>query len=151
MILLIVTVLTTAVTFSVEAFRIRIFNFFIQKNETHTVIEKQNSLNNQSVPNIDIDEFYYLAYLPQGYYYEKYTIIDGEIVIQYSDGENAILFSQYEGSINYQLDTEDANVQEILIDGNQGHLIKKVKGLFWFGLIVIIIFLSKDIYLLTKS
>lgn len=54
----------TATTFSVEAFRVKIFNFFLQKNETYTVIEKQESVNNQLIPNIDIDEFYYLAYLP---------------------------------------------------------------------------------------
>lgn len=62
--LFIVGVLMTATTFSVEAFRVKIFNFFLQKNETYTVIEKQESVNNQLIPNIDIDEFYYLAYLP---------------------------------------------------------------------------------------
>lgn len=123
----------TVITLSVEGFRIRMFNFFLEKNETFTIIEKREDESNQVRPDIELESFYYLSYLPSGYRYEKYSIFGNEIIIQYTNGDEIIIFDQDKGNANYQIDTEDAIIQEIPLGDSSGQLIKKGERimLFW--------------------
>ncbi len=123
----------TVVTMSVDAFRIGFFNFFIDKKDNYTEIEKREDLSNQGVPDIDVEDFFYLSYLPTGYSFESYTIVGDSIIIQYSSQGDNIIFNQSKGDTNYQLDTEDSDVREIPLGEGGGQLIFKDDRimLFW--------------------
>jgi hypothetical protein len=125
----------TVVTLSVDAFRNRVFNYFLEKNEVYTEIEKREEDSNQVVPDIEAESFYYFSYLPPGYRYEKHTLYGDAIMIKYTNGEETILFDQDKGEATYQLDTEDAEVREVPIGNSNGQLI--IKGdrtmLFWYN------------------
>jgi hypothetical protein len=115
----------TVVTMSVEAFRIRFFNFFIEENENYTEIEKREDVSNQGVPDIEVENFFYLSYLPTGYSFESYTVVGDSIIIQYSSGEEIIIFNQSKGDANYQIDTEGADIRGIPVGEGSGKLLLK--------------------------
>lgn len=123
----------TVVTLSVDAFRIRVFNFFLEKNESFSEIEFAENETNQEVPDIKLDSYYYLAYLPSGYQYEKYTVVGDGITIEYTNGKDIITFDQDKSGAYYQLDTEDSEVHEVVIGEKSGRLIIKEERamLFW--------------------
>jgi len=123
----------TVVTMSVDAFRIRFFNFFIDEKDNYTEIEKREDVSNQGVPDIDVEDFFYLSYLPTGYSFESYTIVGDSIIIQYSSQGDNIIFNQSKGDTNYQLDTEDSDVREVPLGEGGGQLIFKDDRimLFW--------------------
>lgn len=123
----------TVVTMSVDAFRIRFFNFFIDDRDNYTEIEKREDVSNQGIPNIEVENFYYLSYLPTGYRFESYTIVGDSMIIQYSSQEDIIVFNQSQGDANYQIDTEEADIREIPIGADSGQLILKDNRimLFW--------------------
>ena len=123
----------TVVTMSVDAFRIRFFNFFIDEKENYTEIEKREDVSNQGIPNIEVENFYYLSYVPTGYSFESYAIVGDSIIIQYSSGEDVIIFNQSIGDANYQMDTEDADIREIPLGEDSVKLVLKDDRimLFW--------------------
>jgi hypothetical protein len=95
---------------SVDAFCIHFFNFFIDEKENYTEIEKREDVSNQGVPDIEVENFFYLSYLPTGYRFKSYTIVGDSIIVQYSSQEEIIIFNQSKGDANYQIDTEDADI-----------------------------------------
>jgi|BioPla2DNA2_1021312.scaffolds.fasta_scaffold09352_7 hypothetical protein len=123
----------TVVTMSVDAFRIRFFNFFINEKENYTEIEKREDVSNQGVPDIEVENFFYLSYVPTGYSFKSYTTLGDSIVIQYSSDEETIIFNQSKGDANYQLDTEGAEIRVVPIGEGSGQLILKDDRimLFW--------------------
>jgi len=56
-------------------------------------------------------------------------------VLKYTDGENQITFTQSNAEADFQLDTENAIVNEIYINGDPGQLIIKEDKiiLFWYN------------------
>ncbi len=123
----------TVVTMSVDAFRIRFFNFFIDDKENYTEIEKREDVSNQAIPDIEAENFFYLSYLPTGYGFESYTIVGDSVIIQYSSQEEIIIFNQSKGNTNYQIDTEDSDVREVPLGEGGGQLVLKDGRimLFW--------------------
>ena len=123
----------TVVTMSVDAFRIRFFNFFIDDKDNYTEIEKREDVSNQAVPDIEAENFFYLSYLPTGFGFESYTIVGDSVIIQYSREEEIIIFNQSKGDANYQIDTEEADIREVPLGDGSGQLVLKDERimLFW--------------------
>lgn len=131
--LIILITCMTVVTMSVDAFRIRFFNFFVEEKGNYTEIEKREDESNQSIPDITQEIFFYLSYVPSGYSYKGHTIVGDIIIIQYSNKDETIIFNQSKGNANYQLDTEEAEIIEIPLEGSSGQLVLKDGRctLFW--------------------
>jgi len=132
---LLIVVSMTIATFSVDAFRVRFLNFFMDKNDTYTELGKVEDSGIQTDPNILAESYYYFTYLPESYTFEKSSILNGSILIIYSDGKNKIYFDQIEEGADYQIDTEEASVREVPIGDEIGQLIIKDNRtmLFWYS------------------
>jgi len=112
-------------TMSVEAFRIKLFNIVTEVTDKYTkvsIVEKENDL----MPQIDWDSYYALEYIPEGYTYVNNEIF-GEIkIIFYVDPSGKeIQFSQAPANPEYQIDTEDAVVTEVMVSDARGILAQK--------------------------
>lgn len=112
-------------TMSVEAFRIKLFNIVTEVTDKYTkvsIVETENGLESQ----IDWDSYYAPEYIPEGYTYSNSEYF-GEIKINfYSDASGKeIQFSQTPVNPEYQIDTEDAVVTEVIINAEKGILAQK--------------------------
>ena len=123
----------TVVTMSVEAFRVRIFNYFMEKNESYTEFRVDEVADGQSIPQLDIDQYYYPTYLPKDYTYDSYQVAGDVVMLSYSNSEDTIIFTQGSTGSVYHVDTEDAEMKEVPIGNTSGYLIDKNDGstLFW--------------------
>lgn len=120
-------------TMSVEAFRIKLFNIVTEVTDKYTkvtIIEIENGLESQ----IDWDSYYAPEYIPEGYNYSGNENF-GEIkIIYYTDAlSKEIQFSQTLVNPEYQIDTEDAVVTEVKVNGEIGILAQKegLRTLIW--------------------
>lgn len=116
---------TFVTTMSVEAFRVKLFNIVTEVTYKYTkvsIVETENGLESQ----IDWDTYYAPEYIPESYAYSNSEYF-GEIkIIFYSDTSGKeIQFSQTPLKPEYQIDTEDAVVKEVLIKGEKGFLAQK--------------------------
>lgn len=112
-------------TMSVEAFRIKLFNIVTEVTEKYTkvsIIETENGLESQ----LDWDAYYAPEYIPEGHNYSNSENF-GEIkIIFYSNvAGKEIQFSQTPVNPEYQIDTEDAIVTEIIVNAEKGFLVEK--------------------------
>ena len=112
-------------TMSVEAFRIKLFNIVTEVTDKYTkvcIVETENSLESQ----IDWDSYYAPEYIPEGYTFSNSEHF-GEIkIIFYSDTSGKeIQFSQTPVNPEYQIDTEDAVVTEVIVNAEKGILVEK--------------------------
>lgn len=123
----------TAVTMSVEAFRIRILNFFMEKNESYIEFRVDEVVDGQSIPQLDIDQYHYPAYLPEGYNYDSSQAAGDVVILSFSNSKYIIIFTQGSTGSVYHLDTEDGETKEVPIGNTSGYLIEKNDGmtLFW--------------------
>ncbi len=120
-------------TMSVEAFRIKLFNIVTEVTDKYTkvsIVETENGLESQ----IEWDSYYAPEYIPESYTYSNSEYF-GEIkIIFYSDTSGKeIQFSQTPVNPEYQIDTEDAVVTEVTVNGEKGVLVDKegLRTLIW--------------------
>lgn len=130
-ILLIIIAGISTLIFTVEAIRVRVFNYFIERNERYTEIRVEE--NDIETPELDWENYYQPTYMPEGYYFESAE--DGGLIkiLNYSDGKNQIIITQANNTAGIQIDTEDATTERININGNEGFLtIKEDRSMmFW--------------------
>ncbi len=131
-ILLIIIAGISTLIFTVEAIRVRVFNYFIERNEKYTEIRVEEE-NDIKTPELDWENYYQPTYMTKGYFFESSKGIGSIKVLKYSDGENQITFTQANNGTDFQLDTEDAVTENIIINGNEGFLIIKEDRsmIFW--------------------
>jgi len=131
-ILLIIIAGISTLIFTVEAIRVRVFNFFIERNERYTEIRVEEE-NNIDTPELDWENYYQPTYMTEGYFFESAEGIGSIKVLKYTNGENEITFTQANNGTDFQLDTEDAVTEKININGNEGFLIIKEDRsmIFW--------------------
>jgi len=131
-ILLIIIAGISTLIFTVEAIRVRVFNYFIERNERYTEIRVEEE-NDIETSELDWENYYQPTYTPEGYLFENAE--DGGLIkiLNYTDGENQITFTQAKNGTDFQLDTEDAATEKININGNEGFLtIKEDRSMiFW--------------------
>src|SRR6056297_747951 len=103
-ILLIIIAGISTLIFTVEAIRVRVFNYFIERNERYTEIRVEEE-NDIKTPELDWENYYQPTYMPEGYFFESEE--DGGLIkiLNYTDGENEILFTQANNGTDFQLDT----------------------------------------------
>ena len=121
------------VTLSVDAFRVRVFNLFQDRNDSFMEIKFTEDESNQEIPDIDIDSYYYLSYLPSEYHYKQHLVAGDGITIVYTDGKDVITFDQDTSGTSYQIDIENSETHNVIIGDNVGQLIIKSERtmLFW--------------------
>lgn len=134
--IIIATVFTIAVV-SVDALRIRVFDFLLQDEGEYRVVDSietstEDSHIKELVPD-DWKSFFYPSYLPDGYkLVETEGVVNSEglenikIIFFQNEGQDLITFSQ-ELMDNNQLlvDNEDVDSSKILINGDNAFLTSK--------------------------
>ena len=99
---------------SVDALRTRVMNFIFNARSTDTEITSVTDGKNE---NYRIGNFS-IEYIPDGFQLEKQREIDQEIYLLFENSENALIsitVSQSNGV--HSVDTEDAYIEEITING----------------------------------
>ena len=133
-IFLVILIASLAVlTVSVEAFRMKFFNLFIEKTETHTTVKVEEEID------VILDEelwqnTYWLTHLPDGYQFSSKEIFnETKLQLYTSLDDRLITFAQGEIGAVFQLDTESANMEEVDINGHKGMVSEKssMSILFW--------------------
>ena len=112
-------------TMSVEAFRIKLFNIVTEVTDKYTkvsIVETENGIESQ----VDWYSYYAPEYIPEGYTYSNSENFGDIKIIFYSDASGKeIQFSQTPVNPEYQIDTEDAVVTEVIVNGGKGILVEK--------------------------
>ncbi len=125
--LIIIVLGLVVTTLSVEALRVRVFNFITEVTEKYTSISivKDDDIVNHAV---DWQNYYAPSYTPSGYVFHRSEQFDNLKIIFYQNNSGQIIqFSQTASSTHYQVDTENAEVVDINVRGENGLLIKKEK------------------------
>lgn len=119
-------------TMSVEAFRIRFLNLFISRNDSYTEI-KVDLIGDTMIPDLDAKAFYYFSYLPDGYEFLEANELNSTIFMIYSKDEEPLYFTQSFLPTDYQLNTENALVENVMIGEYEGMFISNQNSnlLFW--------------------
>lgn len=112
-------------TMSVEAFRIKLFNIVTEVTEKYTkvsIVETENGLESQ----IDWESYYLPEYIPERYTYSKSENFGDIKIVFYSDAKGKeIQFSQTPVNPEYQIDTEEAIVADVTVNGEKAILVEK--------------------------
>jgi len=124
---LIATAVLSISLLSVEAFRTRIFNFFMEVKPEFTEFRLEESSNNTKDSwIIDWENAYLPTYIPAGYQVESSENGETFKSILLINAEGKIIdYAQYFEDASFNYDTEDANTQDITINGEAGTLILK--------------------------
>lgn len=133
LVVLILLASSIVVTVSVEAYRVKLLNFFMEMNEKYTSFEiKDKPRDVTKIPD-DWDQ-YYPSYVPTGFTLAELESFGGIEILHFKNraGETIKLTQAPIGS-NFQIDTENSKTTEVEINGFKGVIIEKENqnGLFW--------------------
>ncbi|MCD5410474.1 MAG: DUF4367 domain-containing protein [Clostridiales bacterium] len=131
MIILAICIVSAAVTMSVEAFRIRFFNMIIEINERFSTIQIEEKSTIGYIHELpqDWDEFYYPTILPRGYKLKKvFEANNTKYIIFINCQMDELYFVQGPINTDFQMDTENAKVIKVDINGMEGIIIEKEKS-----------------------
>lgn len=126
--LLIVTFSTVIV--SVQALRVQVMNFLIDSRPGYTSFQIQDKTSGSSGEKLTVNwtNTYLPAYIPSGYEVDSLTYTEPLKEITYRNQKNKNLlidFSENDSSNNIEIDTENASVKTIFVNGHKGTLIVK--------------------------
>ncbi len=122
-IFIIISVVSTISILIVEAWRIKYLNFIIEVKDKYSDISlKEVTFYNNSYKTEDIA----FGYIPEGFLVEDTKITDNHLFIQFVN-QNNLYFSLDVNSldVNLSIDTENANLREILINDGKAVLVEK--------------------------
>ncbi len=126
-----ISVLVT--TMSVDAFRIKLFNIFVEVTEKYTSMSITEK--NKVVEEVIKWESYFAPeFIPDGYELSNNESFgDVKIIYYLNDKGDEIQFSQSPVNLDFQIDTENAFVIDVKIKGNKGVLVEKnnISTLIW--------------------
>lgn len=121
-----VLLLTSAVvTFSVEAFRIKFLNLFIESENDHNTVDFIESGENIQHPS-DWKDYYYPTWLPDGY-----TLIDAQsngaskVAILMNKKNVLLIFTQNMNDLGLNIDNKDLDVEIVPINESDGYMVEK--------------------------
>lgn len=118
-------------TMSVEAYRIRFFNIITEVKEEYTQIDIEDSKDNNMLG----ESYYYPGYIPEGYKQSDIKTNEKLSLIYFENKKGEFIeFLQTELDPNFQVDTENADTEEISVNHSKGLLVIKddIKTLLWF-------------------
>lgn len=116
---------STVVTMSVEAFRVRFLNWFIESEKDHNRVEFESSNQVLELPG-EWRNYYYPTYIPEGYF-----LIDAngndllKTILLTNDGGKLLLISQAKGNMGLNIDSEDTDTATITINDVEALLTEK--------------------------
>lgn len=118
---------------TVKAFRVQVMNFLIDVQPEYTSFQipgQSDGTSNPSDENLTVHwkNSYLPTYLPEGYEIDGFTYTGPVKEISYSspDKRKILDYSESDGSVTTNLDTEGASViKDVLIDGHKGKLVIK--------------------------
>ena len=114
--LLAVIVISGITVFSVEAWRVRVMNFFIEMSETHSDIKfGENSAKSDSYTSDEIT----LGYIPKGFRLEKRDAKGSMVSLAFKGEEDYFVFSMIDITGSIGIDTENASVKKTEINGQE--------------------------------
>lgn len=112
-----VTVIVAGISiFSVEAWRIKVFNFIIDMQKTHSEInfdEDNTKGDTYSSDEISFD------YIPSGFKLESSTMRQEKIYLLFKNEELYFEFKLRKVNVSIGIDTENADVKKLTINGNK--------------------------------
>lgn len=134
--LIVISIVGTIVTMSVEAFRVRFFNLVIETSQKFSLVSQEEVGETQVVYEVPSEwgTYYYPEFLPEGYDLNSTRALNDTKIMIFSNGTNHdIVFSQGTLSGKSQIDSENGQVIEVDISGNNGVLAIKddIKILNW--------------------
>jgi hypothetical protein len=113
---------------NVEAYRTRVMKAIVDIQYSFMNIDYVLNDGDISYPQPDIwENLYYLSYLPKGYTMTESNHTNGNvayIIYQNEDG-NQIAFQQFFSQTNMQIDTENAKVTNVSVNGAEAILVEK--------------------------
>lgn len=116
---------STIVTISVEAFRVRFLNLFIESSEDHNRIDYIDSEVSLELPK-GWSGVYYPTYLPDGY-----TLLDAQAsehtkIVMFVDTDNELLiFTQNSNDMGMNIDSEQSDIEMVPVNDNDGYMTSK--------------------------
>lgn len=117
---------------SVPAVKRVVLNFLTKSEKTHTTVyiddKERNIVEDGTNYRIITEEEYGITYLPEGFYIEKEEKTSRTMIRSYentNDADQMIMFTQSEDSATVNIDTEDATVDYVDINGNNALLSQK--------------------------
>jgi intracellular sulfur oxidation DsrE/DsrF family protein len=127
-ILLTLSVAFTVCTLSVEAFRVKVFNLFQDTKDNYTEVKAEEEIDQE------VKGYYYPNYLPEGFTVENNKDLKSIRIIHFAKDDEIITFIQAQNESSFHLDTENAEVSDLFVNGNAGLLIiikDKTTTVFW--------------------
>jgi hypothetical protein len=122
-------------TLSVEAFRLRLFNFVTEIKDQYTKIDiKENSGPQEENIELHLDNTFYPAYMPMDYTLTESQEFGTMRIMIFSNNEGKVIeIAQSPIGTSFQVDTENAVTSEVEINNVKGILIVKgnVRTLIW--------------------
>jgi hypothetical protein len=61
----------SVLVFSAEAVRVRVLNFFMERNDKYTEVRIKEESSDTLTPDFDWDNYYHPNYMPEGYFFES--------------------------------------------------------------------------------
>lgn len=123
-ILIFAIITATILTMGVEAYRVRFFNMLLETTKKSTTVEYTSDTEEVSYELLsDLDDYYYLSFVPDGYDLLDVKILDTTIIMSFSgEEENIIRFKQGDLGAVSHIDTENAEITTVEINGKEAIL-----------------------------
>ncbi len=126
MLLLVLLVSVATVTMSVDAFRVKFLNLFVEEKNDHNVI-KFEEVQNIEWPS-DWNDFYYPTFIPDGYVLDETQRNNNmKTMIFTNNSEKILIINQSTDDVTMNLDSEKANNRKILINESEAVMVEKDK------------------------
>jgi hypothetical protein len=124
---LVIIATVTVTIFSVEAFRVRVLNLFMEIKPEYTEFRlEEEDQSEGAARSVDWTDAYVPAYVPEGYRVESAENgSDMKTIVFINDEEKIIHYSQFSENVSLNYDTENASMEDVTVNGNAGTLIVK--------------------------
>lgn len=130
-IFLVASISFSVLLLGVEAFRVKVINLIMETTKEYTEIKSESPIEDAEKERLleqkDLKEMYLPDYIPEGFKILKTELFSASKIIHYSnDKDQLIVFAQYNNeNASIRIDTEEAKVEKIVINGSEGLLVEK--------------------------
>lgn len=106
-IFLVLAVLITVLTVSVDALRVGVFNLIMKSTEKYLGVKVEEK--DSTKDDISLKEYYVLNYIPEGFELDSVEKYGKTIIITYTnENDQKILFNQASNDTSFKIDSEDS-------------------------------------------
>lgn len=118
------------ITVSVDAIRLKVYNLLLESNNKYSSVR----VDENPTVSIDWEDYYFPAWLPEGFHMEKATELRNIKIIKFTnDSDQYISFTQAINGTDIQMDTESGSQREVIVNHQMAILSEKSgeSVLFW--------------------